>query len=427
MWNNAPVAKTWEVVGFSTERLDWYLTSGLFTKTAITCVNVEPFTERLDNSRPVVHHKVARGTVTFSKARRGWSLTLPGRPSAILQHVTSKKHARLLRVHGKSSASKYFPGTRARKCDGSAREASQPVSQQVTAASDVSQQSSSSASFEYLHILDEGVYSSVWMARAKNAEGKLVAMKVAKIQAHGGHQDAVVNTLKEFKWLTALSGEIGVVRGFQCFLALAPYHEAVIVQELCLGSVAKLLEKCRFDHLAPERRCEQVLNMPPIVATRQILQAMAAIHDLDLLHRDVKPANMLLRAGDDPHVVMSDFGDMCTVNYAVRDDSLVQTPYYRAPEVFMGGAATKHADMWPVGPDLSLCCVDLWLECNVRSVSDCFVTQVVWWQSSLDGSIVVNRDGEASTSWNTPMVKASSVAACSWQQIQKRPCSCQLL
>ena len=74
---------------------------------------------------------------------------------------------------------------------------------------------------------------------------------------------------------------------------------------------------------------------------RQVLDGLAAVHDAELIHRDVKPANVLLRVtGLGPlHAVLTDFG----LTISRRDARLTQvgmvigTPGYLPPEVLVGG------------------------------------------------------------------------------------------
>lgn len=82
----------------------------------------------------------------------------------------------------------------------------------------------------------------------------------------------------------------------------------------------------------------------------QCAGALARLHALGLVHRDVKPANFLLRA--DGRVVLADFGlavPAGTCAPALGQGMLVGTPRYVAPEQLQGEAATPAADVYGLG------------------------------------------------------------------------------
>ena len=92
--------------------------------------------------------------------------------------------------------------------------------------------------------------------------------------------------------------------------------------------------------------------MPPRRAARiglQIADALQAAHAAGLVHRDVKPGNVLL--GPQGQVVLTDFG------MAIADGStalttagvLIGSPAYMAPERARGQPATPAADLWSLG------------------------------------------------------------------------------
>lgn len=83
---------------------------------------------------------------------------------------------------------------------------------------------------------------------------------------------------------------------------------------------------------------------------RQAAEAVAHLHRNALVHRDVKPANFLLRA--DGSLVLADFGlavEAGSVDPGAQSDALYGTPRYVAPEQWQGARAAPAADVYSLG------------------------------------------------------------------------------
>ncbi|MFJ4868224.1 serine/threonine-protein kinase [Streptomyces sp. NPDC088757] len=82
---------------------------------------------------------------------------------------------------------------------------------------------------------------------------------------------------------------------------------------------------------------------------RRLLSALRAAHGLGIEHRDVKPANVLLRPDGRP--VLTDFGIAAIQESTslTASGSIIGSPDYMAPERIRGGASGPAADLWSLG------------------------------------------------------------------------------
>ncbi|MBW8735841.1 MAG: serine/threonine protein kinase [Streptomyces turgidiscabies] len=111
-----------------------------------------------------------------------------------------------------------------------------------------------------------------------------------------------------------------------------------------------VMEVVRGLSLADQLQAEGPL--PPQAAAHigaEVLAALRAAHEAGVLHRDVKPANVLL--SNDGRVVLTDFG-IATVEGSsalTMTGEVIGSPEYLAPERALGRTPGPESDLWSLG------------------------------------------------------------------------------
>lgn len=78
-----------------------------------------------------------------------------------------------------------------------------------------------------------------------------------------------------------------------------------------------------------------------------VVDGLAAAHDAGLIHRDVKPENVLL--ADNGSIKIADFGLARAVSTSTNTGTLVGTVAYLAPELVTGSGADERSDVYSAG------------------------------------------------------------------------------
>jgi eukaryotic-like serine/threonine-protein kinase len=177
-----------------------------------------------------------------------------------------------------------------------------------------------------------GGMGSVWRAYDERT-GDCVAAKVL-----GAHDSATLLRFVREQSLRIRHPHVLTPTGWA-----ADDHRVVLSMDLVRGgSVAELLT--------------EVGPLPPsyvVLLLDQLLQALAAVHAAGVVHRDVKPANLLLEPTGDgpPFLRLGDFGVAVPVADVrlTRGPAAVGTDGYMAPEQLAGAAPEPRQDLYAAG------------------------------------------------------------------------------
>ena len=184
---------------------------------------------------------------------------------------------------------------------------------------------------EIIKTIGSGTYGEVFQAKVKST-GELAALKSIKIEA-GDDFNIVqqeIAILAECKHENIVGYYGSYFKGGKLWIAM----------EYCGGgSLQDIYQK--FGSL-PEDSIAFV--------SRETLRGLEYLHKSNMMHRDIKGANLLLT--NDGDVKLADFGISATLTMTMKRKSFIGTPYWMAPEVAAvekKGGYNFQCDIWAVG------------------------------------------------------------------------------
>jgi serine/threonine protein kinase len=185
-----------------------------------------------------------------------------------------------------------------------------------------------------LSVLARGGYATVYRA-TQDSVGREVAVKIENRTLDSERDQR--RFLREARAAGRMSSHPHVVDLFD--IGMTADQHPYMIMELCDGSYADRMKTTPLG--AMEARDVGM----------KIADALADAHHLGVLHRDVKPANILFSRFSEP--ALADFG--LAILAEMRDSSItleVLTPAYAAPEMFRHGAPSPAVDVYALSATL---------------------------------------------------------------------------
>ncbi|XP_067934928.1 serine/threonine-protein kinase 36-like [Watersipora subatra] len=184
--------------------------------------------------------------------------------------------------------------------------------------------------YHQLELVGEGSFGKVYKGRRKFSS-QIVAMKF--ISKQGRSEKELKNLRKEIEIMRQLRHP-NIVQMLDSF---ETEKEVVAVTDYACGELFQILED---DGSLPEDQVQQI--------AAQLVSALFYLHAHRILHRDMKPQNILL--GKDGIIKLCDFGFARTMSAnTLVLTSIKGTPLYMSPELVEEKPYDHTADLWALG------------------------------------------------------------------------------
>uniref|UniRef100_A0AAX7VW75 Protein kinase domain-containing protein n=1 Tax=Astatotilapia calliptera TaxID=8154 RepID=A0AAX7VW75_ASTCA len=197
-------------------------------------------------------------------------------------------------------------------------------------------------------VLGQGATASVYKARHKRS-GELVAVKVFNIMSYNRPHQV---QMREFEMLRKLNHS-NIIKLFT--VEELPSKQKVLVMEYCSGgSLLSLLEEPENAFGLAETEFLTVLQC--------IVQGMNHLRENGVVHRDIKPGNIMRQVGEDGRSVykLTDFGAARELEDDEKFVSIYGTEEYLHPDMYERAVLRKphhksygvSVDLWSIGVTL---------------------------------------------------------------------------
>ncbi|KAH9624396.1 hypothetical protein KSS87_017951, partial [Heliosperma pusillum] len=184
--------------------------------------------------------------------------------------------------------------------------------------------------YHVIELVGEGSFGKVYKGRRKFT-GQTVAMKF--IMKHGKSDKDLHNLRQEIEILRKLKHE-NIIEMLDSF---ETPQEFCVVTEFAQGELFEILED---DKCLPEEQVRAI--------AKQLVRALHYLHSNRIIHRDMKPQNILIGSGSVVKLCDFGFARAMSMNTVVLR-SIKGTPLYMAPELVREQPYNHTADLWSLG------------------------------------------------------------------------------
>lgn len=188
--------------------------------------------------------------------------------------------------------------------------------------------------YRFMRRLGSTEHSGVYLAERESTHLKVVLKVLRQTPEHGEGVGAFDRFLQEYETIADMDHP-NIVRIYD--LGVSDTHAHIAMEYLDGGDL-----RLKIENGMQERDAVRFL--------RQIASALSAVHQKHVLHRDLKPGNIMLRK--DGSVALIDFGlaKRVRLEVAITDKGeIFGTPYYMSPEQGHGGDVDERSDIYSLG------------------------------------------------------------------------------
>ena len=189
--------------------------------------------------------------------------------------------------------------------------------------------------YQVIRKLGAGATSTVYLARDPFAEREVAV----KLVGHDALDNSAGGTVVQRLFLTeaALAGKLSHPHIVEIFDAVADEDAAYIVMEYVGGGT-----------LRQHARSDSLMELSDVVEVMyKCARALDFALRLGLIHRDIKPDNILVQSGTD--IKVSDFGSAAMLNATRTVTDNIGTPAYMSPEQHLNESLSCQTDIYALG------------------------------------------------------------------------------
>jgi len=189
--------------------------------------------------------------------------------------------------------------------------------------------------YRFLKKLATSSHSSVYLAEREKTGAKMVLKVLRQIpDVNDASIAAFDRFLQEYEMIADIDHP-NIVKIYD--LGVADDHAHIAMEYLDAGDLRQRINEKIFANVA-------------VKYLREIASALARIHEVGILHRDLKPGNIMLRR--DNSIALIDFGLAKRLRLQMEitgSGEIFGTPYYMSPEQGHGNPVDERSDIYSLG------------------------------------------------------------------------------